>query len=192
MSEGQIIYHGPREETLPYFESLGYVCPPHVDEADFLQELPTNEGKRYIVKKEGRVTPKGSEQLAQAFKSSYIYQRMIKEMEQGANPEASSSDVEEGRPLRSTKEPMVWPAELLEKYTKNLWFHFQTTFYRQAMLTMRDTAFLKTRVIQNLIIGTIGGSLFSNIEITDVFTMNGFIFYCLIHSALGGFSVSFI
>ena len=39
LSEGQIIYHGPRERVLPYFESLGYVCPSHVDAADFLQEV---------------------------------------------------------------------------------------------------------------------------------------------------------
>ena len=48
MTEGQIIYHGPRDEAVPYFSSIGYDVPPSVDVADFLQELPTEEGQRFI------------------------------------------------------------------------------------------------------------------------------------------------
>ena len=37
----QILYHGPREAVLPFFSSLGLVCPPHMAHADFLQEVAT-------------------------------------------------------------------------------------------------------------------------------------------------------
>lgn len=33
---GKIVYHGPSTEALPYFESLGFVCPPHTNPADFM------------------------------------------------------------------------------------------------------------------------------------------------------------
>ena len=36
---GQIIYHGPRTEVLPFFAQLGFRCPPRKGTADFLQEV---------------------------------------------------------------------------------------------------------------------------------------------------------
>ena len=37
LSEGMVIYSGPVEEVVPYFESLGYKLPDRMDPADFLQ-----------------------------------------------------------------------------------------------------------------------------------------------------------
>ena len=37
LSEGQVIYSGPVEEVVPYFESLGYRLPDRMDAADWLQ-----------------------------------------------------------------------------------------------------------------------------------------------------------
>ncbi len=39
MAEGHIIYHGPKEEVLPFFESLGFKLPPRKGIGDFLQEV---------------------------------------------------------------------------------------------------------------------------------------------------------
>jgi ABC-type multidrug transport system ATPase subunit len=39
LSEGQIIYQGPREFVLHYFESIGFHCPERKSVADFLQEV---------------------------------------------------------------------------------------------------------------------------------------------------------
>lgn len=39
MSEGQIIYQGPRDEVLDFFSSLGFSCPGRKNVADFLQEV---------------------------------------------------------------------------------------------------------------------------------------------------------
>lgn len=37
LSEGQVVYHGPREEVMPFFNSLGFDIPPRKGVADFLQ-----------------------------------------------------------------------------------------------------------------------------------------------------------
>jgi hypothetical protein len=37
MSEGSIVYHGPREGVLAFFEGLGFACPHDMGVADFLQ-----------------------------------------------------------------------------------------------------------------------------------------------------------
>nr|TKW22292.1 hypothetical protein SEVIR_4G219402v2 [Setaria viridis] len=39
LSDGQIVYHGPREDVLDFFESMGFRCPDRKGVADFLQEV---------------------------------------------------------------------------------------------------------------------------------------------------------
>lgn len=39
ISEGQIVYQGPREFVVEFFESCGFVCPERKGTADFLQEV---------------------------------------------------------------------------------------------------------------------------------------------------------
>ncbi|KAL1209986.1 ABC transporter G family member 33 [Cardamine amara subsp. amara] len=39
MAEGKIVYHGPREEVLKFFEECGFQCPERKGVADFLQEV---------------------------------------------------------------------------------------------------------------------------------------------------------
>jgi ABC-type multidrug transport system ATPase subunit len=39
LSEGQVTYHGPRENILEFFESCGFRCPERKGVADFLQEV---------------------------------------------------------------------------------------------------------------------------------------------------------
>eukprot|EP00644_Phytophthora_capsici_P001183 jgi/Phyca11/129625/e_gw1.86.8.1 len=47
LSEGQMVYHGPRTEILAYFEERGFSCPPRVDPADFLIEVTSGRGHQY-------------------------------------------------------------------------------------------------------------------------------------------------
>ena len=39
LSEGQIVYQGPREDILEFFETCGFKCPERKGTADFLQEV---------------------------------------------------------------------------------------------------------------------------------------------------------
>ncbi len=39
LSEGQVVYHGPRDCVLEFFESCGFKCPDRKGIADFLQEV---------------------------------------------------------------------------------------------------------------------------------------------------------
>ena len=38
MSEGKIVYHGPRDNVIEFFEDCGFRCPERKGIADFLQE----------------------------------------------------------------------------------------------------------------------------------------------------------
>lgn len=200
LSEGQIIFHGKRELIIPYFESLGYICPSYVDIADFLQELPTPEGRKYIVANNQRdqresTIPRGTEELAARWKTSDIYQTMLQEMEGNTLPinmydEFPSLDLESTIQERNyLSNHSHWPTEYQTKYASSYWFHFQLTLFRQIMLTIRDITFIKTRIGQNLVIGAIVGSLFNNIGTTDIYSMNGFLFFTLLFGAISNFAV---
>lgn len=39
LNEGRVMYYGPGEEALGYFEGLGFKRPPQRDVADFLMDL---------------------------------------------------------------------------------------------------------------------------------------------------------
>ena len=39
LSEGRIVYHGPREHVVEFFENCGFKCPERKGTADFLQEV---------------------------------------------------------------------------------------------------------------------------------------------------------
>lgn len=39
LSEGQIVYQGPRDSALDFFSSMGFACPERKNAADFLQEV---------------------------------------------------------------------------------------------------------------------------------------------------------
>jgi len=43
---GQLVYHGPREEVVPFFASCGFQCPPRKAVPDFLQELTSRKDQQ--------------------------------------------------------------------------------------------------------------------------------------------------
>ncbi|KAL6563264.1 transcription factor [Orobanche hederae] len=43
LSEGQIVYQGPREHVVEFFESCGFICPERKGTADFLQEVTSRK-----------------------------------------------------------------------------------------------------------------------------------------------------
>ena len=45
LSDGQIVYQGPRENVLEFFERMGFKCPERKGVADFLQEVSSYHEK---------------------------------------------------------------------------------------------------------------------------------------------------
>lgn len=49
LASGQIIYHGPREHVLEFFDSCGFRCPERKGVADFLQEVLYSSSSAYQI-----------------------------------------------------------------------------------------------------------------------------------------------
>ncbi|CAM9211888.1 unnamed protein product [Ectocarpus fasciculatus] len=173
MSEGQIVYQGPVQDVLPYFESLGFVCPVHIDVADFLQELPTAEGRRFITDAKKDTCPRGTSALVEAFKDSSTFKEMVVAMDESILKYKNYQ----------------WHHHVIETYAAPWFESVRLCLERQKKLTVRDTAFLKGRGMQAVIIASITGSLFNNVEETDVNTMGGVLFFSVLFCALASMAM---
>ncbi|KAF3334919.1 pleiotropic drug resistance protein 3-like protein [Carex littledalei] len=81
ISDGQIVYHGPRHDVLEFFESMGFKCPERKGVADFLQEVTSwKDQQQYWFKIEPyQYVP--VKKFAKAFKSFHVGRAMAKELE---------------------------------------------------------------------------------------------------------------
>ena len=135
-----------------------------MDVADFLQELPTPDGQRFTVGNTtttGGVPPVGTHALVHAWKASTMYSAMVEEMDEQIKQSTGK-----------------WPAVFSEYYPCSFWESFTLCLDRQMKLTLRDTAFLKGRAVQSVVVAGIVGSLFSNLDVEDANAMSGILYFC--------------
>ncbi|CAL5000759.1 unnamed protein product [Urochloa decumbens] len=75
LCEGQIVYHGPRENATDFFETMGFKCPSRKNVADFLQEVTSKmDQKQYWASDQNKYQYHSIEKFAEAFRLSYLPQ----------------------------------------------------------------------------------------------------------------------
>ncbi|KAK3133118.1 hypothetical protein QOZ80_6AG0532570 [Eleusine coracana subsp. coracana] len=73
LSDGQLIYNGPREHVLEFFESVGFKCPQRKGVADFLQEVTSRKDQRqYWIHGDEAYQYVPVKELAEAFQSFHV------------------------------------------------------------------------------------------------------------------------
>ncbi|KAF7050978.1 hypothetical protein CFC21_059267 [Triticum aestivum] len=73
LCEGQIVYHGPRENAIDCFQMMGFRCPSRKNVADFLQEVTSKMDQRqYWIGDENVYQYWPIENIAEFFYSSYL------------------------------------------------------------------------------------------------------------------------
>ncbi|PNT22284.2 hypothetical protein POPTR_008G024400v4 [Populus trichocarpa] len=81
LSEGQIVYQGPREEVLEFFESVGFKCPERKGVADFLQEVTSKKDQeQYWSKRHEPYRYVSTLELVNCFKSFRTGQRVSEQL----------------------------------------------------------------------------------------------------------------
>ncbi|XP_078168201.1 ABC transporter G family member 36-like isoform X2 [Carex rostrata] len=81
ISDGQIVYHGARENVLEFFESMGFKCPDRKGVADFLQEVTSRKDQeQYWVRRDEPYRYVPVKKFADAFKSFHVGQAMLNEL----------------------------------------------------------------------------------------------------------------
>lgn len=95
IDEGRCIFFGTASEARPYFENLGFACPPRQTTPDFLTSLTDPTARSIRPGWEDRY-PRTAEEREAAYKSSDIYKRVQREIA-AYKQEMEASDHAEGR-----------------------------------------------------------------------------------------------
>ncbi|KAI3523836.1 hypothetical protein L1887_02277 [Cichorium endivia] len=81
MSEGQIVYQGPSQNVLEFFEWMGFKCPERKGVADFLQEVTSKKDQeQYWFKVDEPYRFITIPEFSQAFKSFHIGQKLERDI----------------------------------------------------------------------------------------------------------------
>ncbi|PAN14215.1 hypothetical protein PAHAL_2G391800 [Panicum hallii] len=82
LSEGYIVYHGPRENILEFFESAGFRCPERKGVADFLQEVTSRKDQQqYWFHDQEHYRYVSVPEFVQHFKTFHVGQKLQKELQ---------------------------------------------------------------------------------------------------------------
>ncbi|RAW21404.1 ABC transporter G family member 31, partial [Phytophthora cactorum] len=176
LNAGEVMYHGPRDQALPYFESLGFRCPPHRDTADFLLDLGTNQQVRYQDDLPAGMSkhPRRPVEFGQAFQRSDIHRDTLARLE-----EPWKDDL-----LSNVDEFMKFTPEFQQSFVGNA----ITVTRRQMMVAMRNKAFIRVRGFMVVVIALLYGSLFYQLEPTNVQVTMGVLFQSLFFLGLGQYA----
>ncbi|CAL5439936.1 unnamed protein product [Camellia sinensis] len=82
LSDGQIVYQGPREHVLGFLEHMGFKCPERKGVADFLQKVSDikEDQKQYWACKDETYSFVTISEFAEAFQSFHVGQRLEGEL----------------------------------------------------------------------------------------------------------------
>ena len=164
LDQGRVLYAGPVNEVIQHFKTLGYQQPERMDPADFLQSLPTKDGKNYLADPQG--THLTNEEFVQKYNESPRGQSIINKLETTAS---GGADLDHE----------MWR----QRYANSTWDSVKIVFAREFLLWWRDSYARKARLIQDLLMGIIVGSVFWQIE--DPGTVMGVVFQCVFFIAMG-------
>ncbi|POM65964.1 ABC Superfamily, partial [Phytophthora palmivora] len=172
LNAGHLMYHGPCEEALGYFEGLGLQCPPSRDVADFLLDLGTNKQYQYEVKLErGGVVPRSPSDFAEAFQRSSIYNHMLKELGDPVEP--------------SLVEDMKTHMLAQPEFSRGFWRSTSLLMKRQLTITKRETTALIGRLIMNTTIALLCSTVYYQFDLTDAQVAMGIMFESILNLSIG-------
>ncbi|TMW66788.1 hypothetical protein Poli38472_014100 [Pythium oligandrum] len=172
LNEGQVMYYGPCEEVQEYFTKLGFVCPPGRDLADFLVDLGTDQQRRYEVETPGvRVPPRRPSEFAELFERSVVHDRMLEKLHGPHDPQLLEDvDKHFGH---------------VPEFQQSFWDSTLTLMRRQFLVTMRNKAFLKGKLVLVIIMALLYGSAFYQFDFKEIQVAMGVIFFAVLYLALG-------
>ncbi|QCD97785.1 ATP-binding cassette [Vigna unguiculata] len=177
LSDSHIVYQGPREYVLEFFESLGFQCPERKGVADFLQEVTSRKDQeQYWAHKDqpyGFVTAK---EFSEAHKSFHVGRSLAQEL-------ATEFDKSKSHPAALTT----------KKYGVGKWELLKACLSREYLLIKRNSFVYIFRLSQLAVMALITMTVFLRTEmhrdsVTDGGIYVGALFYCLVVVMFNGFA----
>ncbi|ESR38298.1 hypothetical protein CICLE_v10027679mg [Citrus x clementina] len=177
LSEGHLVYQGPRAEVLEFFESLGFQLPPRKGVADFLQEVTSKKDQaQYWADPSKPYVFLPVSEIAKAFKDSRFGKAL-----------KSSLSV----PYDKSK---CHPSALSKtRYAVSKWELFRTCFAREILLIQRHSFLYIFRTCQVAFVGFVACTMFLRTRLHPTDEKNGnlylsCLFFAVVHMMFNGFS----
>ncbi|KAG9455141.1 hypothetical protein H6P81_008045 [Aristolochia fimbriata] len=177
LSEGYIIYQGPREYVVDFFESLGFSFPPRKGVADFLQEVTSKKDQaQYWTDRSKEHAYLTAPEIAEAFKKSKYGEAIRSHLSVPFD--------------KATSHPY---ALAHTKYAVGKWELFKTCFSREYLLMTRNSFLYIFKTLQVGFVGIVTSTMFLKIKHHPMNEENGnlylsCLFFGLIHMMFNGFS----
>ncbi|KAK8551103.1 hypothetical protein V6N12_039768 [Hibiscus sabdariffa] len=148
LSEGQIVYRGPTESVLEFFEYMGFKCPERKAVADFLQEVTSKKDQeQYWFQKDQPYSYVTVSDFVQGFNSFHIGQQLESDLRVPYD--------------RSTAHH---PALVTDKYGISNWELFKACFAREWLLMKRNSFVYIFKTVQITIMSIIAMTVFYRTE----------------------------
>ncbi|KAG0616226.1 hypothetical protein M758_5G099800 [Ceratodon purpureus] len=177
LSEGQIVYQGPRELVVDFFEQMGFRCPERKGVADFLQEVTSRKDQEQYWQDKSRPYRYVSvTEFAQAYPKFHVGEKLVEEL---------------ATPFDKTKSH---PAALVhERYALSKRELFHACMDREKVLMKRNKAIYIFKSVQTSIVALITMSVFFRTTLSpDSVGDGGFylgaLFFALINMMFNGFA----
>ncbi|KAL3156297.1 hypothetical protein ABBQ32_012567 [Trebouxia sp. C0010 RCD-2024] len=171
LAEGSMVYHGPRDQVVPFFEQLGFEIPERKGVADFIQEVCSKKDQeQYWAGDPDAYEFVGVSQLAKAFQESGIGSEMdsdAPDMEKGRAPKREAGSKEEdswedggngGRMPDAQKQNALDPL-VHDKFALSRWGVFQACMRREFIIMKRNSIVFGFRIAQLVVLSIVAGTL---------------------------------
>ncbi|KAK7244948.1 hypothetical protein RIF29_39777 [Crotalaria pallida] len=175
LSEGQIVYQGPRDNVLEFFESMGFKCPERKGVADFLQEVTSKKDQQqYWFRKDEPYVYVSVPEFVAAFDSFNIGEQIVNELRVPYD------------------KSQTHPAALVKnKYGISNWKLLQACFSRELLLMKRDSFVYIFKTVQLSIMGIVCFTVFLRTQMRaesfdDGQKFYGAIFFTVVNAMFNG------
>ncbi|CAK8574691.1 unnamed protein product [Lathyrus sativus] len=175
ISDGQIVYQGPREHVLDFFEFVGFKCPERKGAADFLQEVTSKKDQeQYWFHREKPYRFVTVTQFAETFQSYHVGRKIGDEL-------AIPFDKSKNHPAALTT----------EKYGVNKKELLKANFSREYLLMKRNSFVYIFKICQLIFMATVTMTLFLRTEmhresLNDGGVFAGAIFFAVVMIMFNG------
>ncbi|QHN85763.1 hypothetical protein HN51_040080 [Arachis hypogaea] len=148
LSDSHIVYQGPRENVLEFFESMGFRCPERKGVADFLQEVTSRKDQeQYWVHKDQPYRFVTSKEFADAFQSFHVGRRLGDEL-------STEFDKSKSHPAALTT----------KKYGVGKWELLKACLAREYLLMKRNSFVYTFKLCQLAVMAIIAMTIFLRTE----------------------------
>ncbi|CAN0854770.1 ABC transporter G family member 31 [Linum grandiflorum] len=177
LSEGYVVYEGPRSEVVRFFESLGFQLPPRKGVADFLQEVTSKKDQaQYWADPSKPYVFISAQEIASAFTDSAFGKSL-------SSAVGVPYDKAKGHPEALAK----------TKYAAPRWELLKTCFAREMLLISRHRFLYIFKTCQVAFVGFVTCTIFNRSRLHPGSEIEGnlylsCLFFGLVHMLFNGFS----